>query len=404
MKAEEAEQGLIGLLLYSTAPLSHILTKTGLRPEHFANQLLRQTFEAIIQIVDDGGTADVTLIASAIGGHEDQLNGLIADAPPAANALIYATEVRDNHRWRKVNQAGNLLVKAAEQKDTLLEKEADELLTAPQEGNSTTYTTEALAELVLERFENPEPSGFPFPWYGLTKATGGFRKGEVMVLSGHTSHGKSVVMNQILAHNAAQGAKVGLYINEMRPEDFVERWLSGETQIPFARIRQKNLSREEMDKIMIALENVPFPITNIAGWTAPEVARHIRFHEYDIVGVDILNLISHDDEKDMRQISQVFNQVAKTANVALLMTAHVNEKRVFTAQRPRPTLGDIRQSGSIKNDADLVMFVYRDQDENGIPTDNGKGELYIAKGRNTGLEKIDVWLHPNTMKYQETPW
>jgi replicative DNA helicase len=130
----------------------------------------------------------------------------------------------------------------------------------------------------------------------------------------------------------------------------------------------------------------------------------MRYHDFDFVGVDILHLIDHTEEKDLNRISRVLNQASKIAQVALVATVHLNRGRSLQAVRPRPVVTDIKGSSSFEQQADMVMFVHREQDVHGEPTDDGKAELFIAKGRNTRLGGVDVWLNPNTMRFQENSW
>jgi replicative DNA helicase len=100
-----------------------------------------------------------------------------------------------------------------------------------------------------------------------------------------------------------------------------------------------------------------------------------------VVVVDILHLIEHREERDLAEISSTLNRTAKLANCAIIATVHLNEKRVTDVERPKPTIGDIRGSGSLKNDADIVAFIWRAQDlETGDPLNDG-GLLYVSKVR-----------------------
>jgi len=157
-------------------------------------------------------------------------------------------------------------------------------------------------------------------------------------------------------------------------------------------------------KVLDASEQIPWGMTDAAGWSAEEIARHIRFHDWDLVGVDILHLIDHTEEKDLNRISRHLNQVAKIANCALVATVHLNRGRSLQTVRPRPVVTDIKGSSSFEQQADMVLFVHREQDHNGEPTDDGHGEIFIAKGRNTRLGGVEVWLNPNTMQFTESPW
>ena len=403
MNDEQFERALLGaIILYPAQYLKPVLTE-GLRPEHFHTPHNALVFQTIVEISDTGVVPDPALIGAKTG-NPLEVDHLTAEAPVAENVLHYAEQVRENHRWRQVKNAGYLLVSAAESKDKKLEQQADELLTAPAEGSSTTYTPEMLQDRIWDRLNGDPTPTIPLPYLGLTGLCGGLRRGEMVLLGGHTSFGKSVVLDSILTKGAEEGFKAHCYLNEMSADQRVDRFLAAKSGVPFGRIRGGRLNPEEAGKVLDASEQIPWGMTDAAGWSAEEIARHIRFHDWDLVGVDILHLIDHTEEKDLNNISRTLNQVAKIANCALVATVHLNRGAAMGGMRRRPTVTDIKGSSSFEQQADLVLFVHREQDSNGEPTHDGHGELYIAKGRNTRLGGIEVWLNPNTMTFGENPW
>jgi len=401
----EAEQGVLGALLLTGNPsvLKTLLTEEDLRPEHFYLPLHANIFRAIIAISDEGAVPDVNLVGARVN-NIPEVDALTGAGFATANVVTYARIVKEKARWRKVLTAGHTLVQAAATEDHKLEDEADELLTAPETVHQSSYTPERLQDLVFARMEQGEVPTIPLPFMGLTALCGGLRRGEMVLLGGHTSFGKSLVLDHMLTRATQAGYKSHLYLNEMNAEQRVDRFLAAESKVPFGRIRSNKLTQEEMSALLAAAENIPFGITDAAGWSAEEIARHMRYHDFDFVGVDILHLIDHTEEKDLNRISRVLNQASKIAQVALVATVHLNRGRSLQAVRPRPVVTDIKGSSSFEQQADMVMFVHREQDVHGEPTDDGKAELFIAKGRNTRLGGVDVWLNPNTMRFQENSW
>jgi replicative DNA helicase len=209
-----------------------------------------------------------------------------------------------------------------------------------------------------------------------------------------------LLLDQLLETVHKRGRRVHLYMNEMALEERVTRYLTRQTGVPYQRIISGKTDAEQNKAIVASLAHgIPFGITLVAGWSAEEIAHHIRRNNWDVAAVDILHLIEFEDERELSRISATLNRCAKQADCALVATVHLNEKRVLSATRPRPTLGDIRNSGSLKNDADVVCFVYREQDpETGEPLP--EGAIYFSKVRNGEVGGIPVRFNASRLRFE----
>jgi replicative DNA helicase len=402
----ENERAALGAILVGGPNvLKTYLSEVGLRPEHFADAFNASVFKAAVDISDEGHKPDVLTISTKLKVPSIQVDALAAETPDISNIRAYAEAVVEGHRWRLVGQAGSMLQLASERRETALESKAMELLAAPVAEDQRTLTPEQLADLKFKSLNEGKTEAFPLPFFPLnTYTSGGVRRGEMTLIGGWSSHGKSIFIDQTLIHMARAGLRCHLYINEMSPQQRVDRWLAGATGVPFYKLRSGDLGPEELAKVVEGLNHLPFGITDVAGWSAKDIARHITWNKWDVCGVDILHLIEHNEEKDIRNISRTLNQATKPSqgNCAILATVHLNENRAgHSAKRPRPSLGDIRGTGMLKNDADLVMFVHREQDVNGVPELSGEGKVYIAKGRNASLGGLDVRFDPRAMTFSE---
>jgi len=192
--------------------------------------------------------------------------------------------------------------------------------------------------------------------------------------------------------------RVHLYINEMTRRERGLRTVSRMTGISLLRLSQGKLRDGEHPRFLAAIQGLPHGITDVAGWTAEEIAHDIRRHRWDAAAVDILHLIEHDEERDLARISRALNRAAKLAECHILATVHLSEHRVKQAKRPRPTLGDIRGSGSLKNDADNVLFVFREQSSDGTTVED-EGAVYLAKARNGELGGVPVVFEGRHMRF-----
>jgi replicative DNA helicase len=124
----------------------------------------------------------------------------------------------------------------------------------------------------------------------------------------------------------------------------------------------------------------------------------IRRGKWDVVGVDILHLFEHREERDLAQISRTLNKAAKASGAHVLATVHLNEHRAHVQALPPPALGDIRGSGMLKNDADNVMFVYRERDANGqtLP----EGTVFVRKSRHGETGSMPVHFSGHRTRFE----
>jgi replicative DNA helicase len=223
------------------------------------------------------------------------------------------------------------------------------------------------------------------------------------LVGGWSSHGKSVVTDQILEHFAKKGLKCHLYINEMGVEDRVARSVARTTGVSYQRLVQHKTLPDEKKKVKdIVKDGCPwFDITECAGWSIHELAYDIKSRSYDVIAVDILHLFDYESEIELARISRLLNRTAKQSNCHILATVHLNEYRVTDTVRPRPVLRDIRGSGMLKNDADNVIFIHREQDpQSGDPLP--PATIYTAKVRNGEMGNVSLMFNGKTFSFEET--
>ena len=397
----ETERAVLGAVLLSPSVLP-TYTDLGIKPEHFADTFHGKVYEAALEVNDQGCEPDPLAVATKLGVELGEVETFTADTPPVANIRACGESLLEAHKWRNVGEAGSLLQLASERRESTLEARAMQLLAEPSPEDTRTLSPQQLAEAKFKSLNEGVTEAFPLPFFHLNKLMGGgIRRGEVALIGAWTSFGKTVFLLQTLSHLAERGLSCHVYINEMSSSQLVDRWLAGATGIAFYKIRSGDMSKEEMATVIEALGRIPFGVTDAADWTATDIARHIKANKWDVCGVDILHNIAHDDEKDMRNIGLALNQVTKPGlgDCALLATVHLNEARAMGAKLPRPVSRDIRQSGMLKNQADYVMFVHREQDDNGVPQEDGA--IYFTKARNGELGGQDVRFNARRMEFAE---
>lgn len=388
----DAERNLLGAVIAAPRFLNGVLVDTGLKAEHFYLDKHRQIFEAICGLHDADRAIDPTTINAEL--RERNLLGtvgehtaaeLFAACPAAGNARSYAEVIVREAEWAVRLEAKMMLDEAITVRDAGKLADAEALLQTDLTREDADLEPDDLREIAFDLLEKGGAEAFPWPFKRLNDlCSGGMRRGEFVVIGGHSSHGKSQLLDQTLTGLHKSGLRIRLYINEMSAQQRVARIVNRKTGIPYSKIIRGALDRVEMKAATAALneENTfPFGFTLAAGWSALDIAHHIRRNAYDIAAVDIMHLIQYEDERDLSAITATFARTAVQANCVVISTAHLNEKRVTGVVRPRPMLGDLRGSGSIKNDADIVCMVWREQDEEtGDP--QPQGEIYLPKVRN----------------------
>lgn len=411
----DAEVSVLGSALLSPATIPRLL-KLGLTAEHFYNERHRLIWGAVVTLYDRRSSVDALTVTEHLqakldeAGGSDYVHGLVGQVPSLANVLDYAHIVIETAELRRRLRLASDLTSAATAHDWDRIREIEDALLTQDTRQRITYEPRELAEAGAAWLDEPDEA-FPFPWPKLNLLTdGGMRRGESSVVGAHSSHGKSVVIDQILRHSAANGLKCHLYINEHTVKKRFSRMLAALTGIPHEHIRRRELGDREWKAINAALqamhEGAGFGITEAAGWTAGELARDIRYRKPDVAAVDIFHRIATPTGKtiELDQASRVLSDATKTGlgNCHLLIAIHLNESRVSDVVRPAPTLGDIRGTGMLKNDSDFVIFVHREQDSaDGRPQANGR--IWFAKARDADLGGLKVRFDTKRMEFGVHP-
>lgn len=413
----DAEQSVLGAILLADTTLTALAITDGLKPEHFYREQHATIYTAMLALHAEQREIDVLTVTEQLraAGQLEHVGGaamvdaLAGAAPAAGNVREYARIVQSNALLRRLLTTAQQIQADIHNRDApaleLMQRaERDILAIARADGpQTTTKTRELLAGEAVDRMSETEPPAWPFPWTRLNEKTRrGLRRRQIMTIGGWSSHGKSVVYDQILMHFGKQGLRVNSFINEMCDDERVDRYLARTSGVPYSQIDARTATQhsEQARRLLAAAASYAaqgVDITDCNGWSAEEVARHIRAGDYDVVGVDILHEFAHRDERDLAHIAQVLRSAAKAANAALVMTVHFNDARVTGPQKPIPTGRDIRGSGMIYRCSDLVLFVHLHEDENGIA--GTEGIFKLDKMRRGQRAIWDVDFDPERMRF-----
>lgn len=400
----EAEDAVLGAVLLSDRVLRPLLAD-GLRPTHFRDVQRQAIFAAMIAIADEGHRPDSVTLAVKTGFDARAIDKLAGAVPNVGNVRAYSRRVIEVAGWRRRHFAASRLIEAVEVENEEMAAQAEAELVARDEASvGSTYTTDQLKALMIDEFilAGQRAEGFPLIFPRMT-STARLRRGQMMLIGGWTSHGKTVVLDQILERCHTAKHKVHLYLNEMTPQERVMRTLARRTGIWTDALERGELSAAQQRQVSEELDDLPFGITDAAGWSASDIARHMQFQKADVYGLDILHLIEYEDEAGLRSISRTLNQATKPsqANCALIATVHLNDARATAATLPQPTGRDIKGASALRQDTDKLLFVHREQDTKGTPSNEAL--LYLQKNRQGKLGAWPAYFNDDRMRFEVAP-
>lgn len=361
-----------------------LFAAAGLLPRHFHGVPAAAIYGHCLVLHDRGVSVDPFtlkgLLRTADHAALDWTLGM-AETPTPSRVQAWATRLIELALWRGRHSAAAEMQNACVDRNEQRFAECEQALAKGVLPDDSTYTPDQLGDRFYRYLDKDARQVFTWPFTRLDDLTsGGMRRGEVTLVGGWSSHGKSAFVDQTLHGLARADHHVHLYINEMTPEQRVARFVARDANVQLGELLRNRVNPAQLRRVMTSLGRVPYAMTDVAGWNADEIARHIRRVRPDVACIDILHLIPHRDESDLRDISRIVNVAAKRADCHILATVHLNESRVMGQTRPMPTLGDIRGSGMLKNDADNTLMIFREQDaDTGYP--QHESTAYFAKVR-----------------------
>ena len=412
----EAEQSLIGGLLLDNSAWDRIADIVS--PADFYRDDHRRIFLHIRKLVETGRPADVVTVFESIenANEADQTGGLgylgeIANATPsAANIRRYAEIVHERAVLRKLvtvgdEIAGSALNPSGRDVKTLLDQAEQKVFEIAESGNRTSQGFMAITPLlgdVVERIEvlynreNPsEITGTATGFYKLDEMTSGLQPGDMIVVAGRPSMGKTAFALNIAEHVGMELRKpVAIFSLEMSGPQLAMRFLSSAGRLDQTKIRTGRLSDEDWEKMSVALgklHEAPIHIDETGAINASDLrARARRLHrqcgQLGLIVIDYLQLMTSTKDNENRateisEISRSIKALAKELQVPVIALSQLSRK-VEERNDKRPLMSDLRESGAIEQDADIIMMMYRDEYYNKDTKDPGVAEVIITKHRN----------------------
>jgi replicative DNA helicase len=423
----EAEQSVIGGLLRDNAAFDRIADM--MNPDDFYRYDHRIIFEQIVKMINASRPADVITVfehLTQMGKAEDvgglaYLNAMAQNTPSAANIRRYAEIVRDRSILRQLITVADEISGQAftpqgkEVKQMLDEAESKIFAIAEQgaRGAAGWLPVQPLLTQVVERIDElysresgSEITGVPTGWIDLDRMTSGLQPGDMVVVAGRPSMGKTAFSMNI-AENVAveEGLPVAVFSMEMGGVQLAMRMLGSVGQLDQHRLRTGKLNDEDWPRLTHAIQKMndaqvyidETPALNTIEMRARARRLSRQCGKLGLIVVDYLQLMQGSTQGDNRaseisEISRSLKGLAKELQCPVIALSQLNRS---LEQRPnkRPVMSDLRESGAIEQDADVIIFLYRDEVYNPDSPDKGTAEIIIGKQRNGPIGSVRLtWI------------
>ncbi|WKZ57090.1 MAG: replicative DNA helicase [Bdellovibrionota bacterium] len=414
----EAEESVLGGILLDNDALNAAIER--LRPQDFYRAAHQAIFEAMVTLSDKREPIDIVTLSQqlrAMGSLEEvggleYLSRLTSIVPSAANVGFYAKLVKEMSLRRRVIHEASEVINAAFETEGEVEEFIDVteqkiLSVAEYRINPAFHRVSDVVQdsikLIEKLYDQKEPvTGTPTGFEGLNRMTAGFQPSDLIIIAARPSMGKTALALGIAQHVGIHEKKpVAIFSLEMSKEQLVLRMLCSEARVDSSKVRTGQLGERDFPRLVDAASRIaeaPIFIDDTPAVTVAEVkakARRLhREHPLALIVVDYLQLMrspaySNSREQEISDISRSLKALSKELHVPVIALSQLN-RSVESRQDKRPMMSDLRESGAIEQDADLIMFIYRDEVYNANTPDKGIAELLISKQRTgpTGIVKL----------------
>ncbi|MCC7288877.1 replicative DNA helicase [bacterium] len=424
-----AESSLIGALLLDKEAIIKIADIVA--ADDFYVDKNRVIFEAILTLYEKREPIDLVTLSNRLEqvGELDKIGGaayltdLVNSVPSAAHVAEYARIVAQKATMRRLisaaNSIGSLAYDEEKPLDNLLDSAEQTLFEVSQKHLKQNFTP--IKEVLTESFDRLDSlhkdkkkvRGVPTGFRNLDNLLAGLQKSDLIILAARPSMGKtSLALN--IAQNVAvkEGIPVGIFSLEMSKEQLIDRLLAGEAGIDSWKLRTGNLEDRDFDKLnraMGVLSEAPIYIDDSAVTNVMEMrtkARRLQSeHDLGLVVIDYLQLMSgraggsDNRVQEISEISRGLKGLARELNVPVIALSQLS-RNVENRSPQIPQLADLRESGSIEQDADVVMFIYREDYYNKETDRVGIADVLIKKHRNGPVGEVEMSFNAEQMLFK----
>lgn len=419
----EAEQAVLGSMLIDPECIKSVVDRIGVND--FYIQQNREIFETVLVMFTSGKPVDGLTVANEMqkaGTADDETRSYLAQlmeiTPTSANALEYAAIVRDKAQRREIVCLATDAIKMAEEDtgdDEDIVEALEKRIYALRRGkniNSLTPLREivpGVLDKIQEIAENGKLPGLSTGLSAIDRKLTGLNKSDLILLAARPAMGKTTLSTNI-AMNVAKstGKTVAIFALEMSKEQLAMRLLSAEALVEQRNLKTGKLSEQDWDNIAVAAETlnrVDLWIDDNPLSTVTEIsAKCRRLENLELIVIDYLQLMnspgvrtSENRQQAVSDISRMLKIMAKELNVPVLCLSQLS-RNCEHRESKRPMLSDLRDSGAIEQDADIVLFLYRDDYYNPQSDKPNIAECIVAKNRHGETGKVELrWMPEYTM-------
>ncbi|WP_128895583.1 replicative DNA helicase [Longirhabdus pacifica] len=423
----EAEQAVLGAIFLESNALVTAMEK--LRVEDFYQTSHQYIYEAMIELGEEQQPVDLVTITTRLQaknlmeeiGGVTYLTQLASTVPTAANIEHYAAIVEEKSLTRKLIRTATQIVSEgyanAEDVSQLLNEAEQRIMEISSRRTSSGFVQ--IKDVLMDVFERVEflyqykgtTTGIPSGFTDLDRMTSGFQPSDLIIVAARPSVGKTAFALNIAQNVGARAKKgVAIFSLEMSASQLVQRMLCAEANVDANRLRTGQLEAEDWEKMTMAigtLAEAEIYIDDSPGITVAEIrskCRRLKKEKgLDMIVIDYLQLIHGRGKSDNRQqevseISRTLKQIARELEVPVIALSQLS-RSVEQRQDKRPMMSDLRESGSIEQDADIVSFLYRDDYYNQESEKKNIIEIILAKQRNGPVGTVELVFLKNYNKF-----
>jgi replicative DNA helicase len=426
-QATDLEETVLGALMLEKDALTAVIDL--LKPESFYKDSHAKIYEAIVHLFNKSEPVDLMTVTAQlrkngtleIAGGAYQVAELTTRVNSAANIEFHARIITEQSIKRELIKISSEIQSDAFE-DTqdvfeLLDKTEQALFEISEShirknySDMSTLMHQAITEIEARKEHKDGLTGVPTGFTDLDRVTAGWQKSDLVIIAARPGMGKTAFVVSAMRNAAVDfGQAVAIFSLEMSSVQLVNRLISAEAQIESDKIKKGNLADHEWEQLVhktSKLTEAPIFIDDTPGLSILELRAKCRRlkaqHDVKLIIIDYLQLMSGDSsktsggnrEQEIASISRALKGIAKELDVPVIALSQLSRAVETRGGDKKPMLSDLRESGSIEQDADMVIFLYRPEyyditeDEDGLPT-TGMGEVIIAKHRNGSLESVKL--------------
>ena len=425
----EAEQSVVGAMLMDKEAIE--IASEIVNPDDFYNRQLGTVFETMVELNREGSAVDFVTLQNRLReknvppqvSSAEYIGELVSAVPTSANVKYYAQIVADKSTLRKLIRVSeetiNTCYSSSENMEGILNDVEKSVFQITQKRNTGEFVSiDQVVMNALNRIEQASKmkgnvTGLSTGFLDLDYSTAGFQPSDLILIAARPSMGKTAFVLNIAEHMAFHDNKcVAIFSLEMSKEQLVNRLLAMESHVDSQHIRTGNMSDMDWENLIESADVVgssKLIIDDTPGISIQELRSKCRKYKMDhglnIIMIDYLQLMtggsgrgSESRQQEISDISRSLKALARELNVPVVALSQLSRA---VEQRPdhRPMLSDLRESGAIEQDADMVMFIYRDDYYNKDTEKKGVADIIIAKQRNGPIGTVDLLWLPEFTKF-----